>query len=91
MSLSLLLFCLVATLSPGPNNIMMMASGLNFGIRASIPHLLGVCVGVPAVFLAVGLGFAFFLEQFAAINTLIKCIGVVYLSYLAWQLAFFAH
>lgn len=42
---SICLFAATAALTPGPNNIMLMASGLNFGVRASMPHLLGICLG----------------------------------------------
>jgi len=45
--LPILLFAISAAITPGPNNIMLMASGLNFGIRKSIPHLLGVAIGFP--------------------------------------------
>lgn len=54
--LAVLLFCISSMVTPGPNNIMIMSSGLNFGIKPSLPHYLGICFGLPAMVLAVGLG-----------------------------------
>ncbi len=47
---------MVMTITPGPNNIMILSSGLNLGIRRSIPHLFGIAVGFPVMLVAVGLG-----------------------------------
>ena len=51
-------FCFVTCFTPGPNNTMLMASGLNFGIARTLPHLLGVSFGFPVMVFAVGLGVA---------------------------------
>ena len=85
--MSFLLFVVSAAFTPGPNNIMIMASGLNHGVRASIPHLLGIALGVPTMFLAVGFGLAYAFEQIPWLHALIQVLGVAYLIYLAWLIA----
>ena len=62
--LSILLFALSTSITPGPNNIMIMTSGLNHGVKNSIPHLLGICFGFPVMVILVGLGIGVFFERF---------------------------
>jgi len=80
-------FALSSTITPGPNNIMMMSSGVNYGIRASVAHLCGICLGFPAMVLLVGLGFGLVFTTFPWLHTVIKVVGVVYLLWLAWKIA----
>ena len=54
--IAILLFAFVATITPGPNNIMVTASGANFGYVRTIPHLLGISIGFPIMLAAVGFG-----------------------------------
>ena len=60
MTLDLLLalsaFALVTVITPGPNNLMLLASGANFGLRRSVPHMMGIGIGFPLMVLLVGLG-----------------------------------
>ena len=84
---SIFLFAATAALTPGPNNIMLMASGLNFGVRASMPHLLGICIGFPVMVILIGLGLGFIFARYPACHLVIKIIGVAYLFYLAWRMA----
>lgn len=84
---SIFLFAATAALTPGPNNIMLMASGLNFGVRASIPHLLGVCIGFPVMVILIGLGLGVIFARYPACHLAVKMIGVAYLFYLAWRMA----
>ncbi len=84
---SFFLFVVSAAFTPGPNNIMIMSSGLNHGVRASLPHLLGICFGVPTMFLAVGFGLGYIFERYSAVHQIIQLIGIVYLIYLAWLIA----
>ena len=84
---SFLLFAFTAAITPGPNNIMIMASGLNFGLRASLPHLLGISLGVPAMLLMVGIGAGYLFERYPLLHEIIKIAGVLYLLYLAWLIA----
>lgn len=83
----LILFALVAAFTPGPNNIMIMASGLNHGPRSSMPHYFGICLGFPAMFFAVGFGLGFFFEAYPPLHLVIKIVGTLYLLYLAWLIA----
>jgi threonine/homoserine/homoserine lactone efflux protein len=84
---SLIPFAVAAAFTPGPNNIMIMASGLNFGWRASMPHFFGICFGFPSMFLAVGFGLGYLFERFELLHQLIQIVGIFYLLYLAWRIA----
>ncbi|MDG1473351.1 MAG: LysE family translocator, partial [Porticoccaceae bacterium] len=84
---AILLFTSAAGITPGPNNIMIMASGVNFGVKRSCPHLLGITIGVPIMVLAVGLGFNLVLQNYPLLHQVIKVFGIGYLLYLAWLIA----
>lgn len=84
---SLFLFTFVAGITPGPNNMMLMASGLNHGVKKSIPHYLGVCLGFPVMVAIVGFGMGGLLFKYPAIYLYLKIFGVTYLLYLAWKIA----
>jgi len=84
---ALILFAFSSAFTPGPNNIMMMASGLNFGVRASLPHWFGIIIGVPTMFFAVGFGLGYLFETYPLLHQLIKIVGIAYLLYLAWLVA----
>ena len=83
----LIIFAVSAAFTPGPNNIMIMASGVNFGLRASIPHVLGICFGFPTMFLATGFCLGALFIAYPIFHQTIKVVGLAYLSYLAWQIA----
>lgn len=85
--LAILIFAISSTVTPGPNNIMIMTSGLNFGIKRSMPHLMGICLGFPLMVAAVGLGFGTLFEKFPILHEAIKILGVAYLLYLSWLVA----
>lgn len=84
---ALLLFVVVTLITPGPNNAMLMASGLNYGFRRGLPHLFGVALGFGVMVLAVGLGLGALIEAFPVIYVVLKYLGAAYLLYLAWQIA----
>lgn len=90
-SLSLLgplaLFALVSSITPGPNNVMLAASGLNFGFRRSMPHLLGVNLGFTLMIFLVGVGLGSVFQQVPQLYTVLKYLGAAYLLYLAWKIA----
>jgi threonine/homoserine/homoserine lactone efflux protein len=86
-SIALLVFALTASITPGPNNIMIMTSGLNFGIRQSMQHFLGICFGFPTMVLLVGIGFSVIFEMYPLLHLIIKLLGIIYLLYLAWKIA----
>jgi len=81
------LFCFSTSITPGPNNIMLMSSGVNYGVKKSIPHLLGINIGFPLMIVAIGLGLGSILLSFPAIYPVIKTLGVLYLLFLAWKIA----
>jgi len=83
----LFIFALTATATPGPNNMMMLSSGLNFGVRASVPHYLGICLGFPMMVLGVGVGVSYLFVRFPALHSVIQGISIIYLFYIAWNIA----
>jgi threonine/homoserine/homoserine lactone efflux protein len=85
--LAIFLFALSAGITPGPNNIMLMSSGMNFGIKRSLPHVAGVCIGFTLMVILVGLGFSVIFERFPILHEVIKVLGLVYLLYLSWLIA----
>ncbi|EHK9018818.1 LysE family translocator [Vibrio vulnificus] len=84
---AVVLFAVSSSVTPGPNNIMVMTSGLNFGVKKSLPLLTGICVGFTVMLLLVGLGFAQLFVTFPSLHLIIKCVGVLYLLYLAYLIA----
>ena len=80
-------FCFVTCFTPGPNNAMLMASGLNFGIRRTVPHMLGVAIGFPVMVFGVGLGIAQLFTAVPALYALLKAISIAYLLWLAFKIA----
>ena len=85
--LTIILFAIATCVTPGPNNTMIMTSGLNYGIQRSLPHYLGIILGFPAMVVAVGLGLASLFEQYAVLHLLLKVAGASYLTFLAWKIA----
>ncbi|MCT6699740.1 LysE family translocator [Rheinheimera sp. 4Y26] len=84
---AVLFFAFSSTITPGPNNIMMMSSGVNYGVKASLPHLFGICIGFPLMVLMIGLGFGVVLSNQPWLHLTIKVLGVLYLCWLAWKIA----
>ena len=85
--LALALFAFVSSITPGPNNLMLMASGANFGFRRTIPHMLGVALGFVFMVLLVGAGLVQVFDAYPISYTVLKVGSVVYLLYLAWKIA----
>lgn len=80
-------FALVTVITPGPNNLMLMTSGANFGFRRSIPHMLGVGLGFPMMIVPVGLGVMQVFDLWPLSYTILKVLSVAYMLYLAWRIA----
>ena len=91
LSLDLLLgfalFALVTSITPGPNNTMLLASGVNFGFNRTIPHMLGITCGFFSLVLAVGLGLGAMFQTYPLFYTILRYAGAAYLLYLAWKIA----
>lgn len=83
----LILFALACCITPGPNNIMLTASGANFGFRRTIPHIIGIVAGVAVLMTLTGAGLGVIFSRFPQIQLVLKVIGAAYLLYLAWKIA----
>ena len=80
-------FAFVSSVTPGPNNMMLLASGVNFGFRRTVPHMLGIGFGFASLLLGVGFGLGALLTAFPALHLALKLAGGTYLLYLAWRIA----
>lgn len=85
LAIALFVFALSAT--PGPNNVMLTAAGANFGLRRTVPHLLGVSTGLGALIALVAMGLGSLLTRYPAMHVALQIAGSVYLLYLAWRIA----
>ena len=83
----LIVFAVSAAFTPGPNNVMLAASGANFGYRRTLPHILGITAGFPVLTLAVGLGLAQVFAAYPLLHPLLKASGMAYLLFMAWKVA----
>lgn len=85
--LALLGFAFVTSVTPGPNNMMLLASGVNFGFRRTVPHMLGISAGHSLMVFLVGLGIAGLFRAFPLSVTMLKVVSVGYMLWLAWKIA----
>jgi len=85
--LPLCTFVAVSSITPGPNNTMILASGLNYGFVRSLPHLFGITCGFTFMIFATGMGLHVVFEQVPMLQTILKYGGALYLLWLAWKLA----
>jgi threonine/homoserine/homoserine lactone efflux protein len=86
--LPLLGYVVVSAVTPGPNNLMVLQSGANFGLRATIPHILGISLGFPVMIVAIGFGLQYVFDAYPVVHAVLKWITFAYLLWLAWQIAF---
>jgi threonine/homoserine/homoserine lactone efflux protein len=84
---ALIAFAFVSSITPGPNNLMLMASGANFGFARTIPHMLGVGIGFVFMVVVVGAGLAQLFDAFPASYDILKAVSILYLLYLAYKIA----
>lgn len=84
---ALVAFAFITVITPGPNNLMLMASGANFGFRRTIPHMLGIGLGMPMMVVLVGIGIMQVFDRWPVSYTVLKVLSVAYLLYLAWKIA----
>ncbi len=85
--LAFALFAFVSSITPGPNNLMLLASGANFGFRASVPHVLGITSGFMLLVASVGFGLAAVFSRWPWAYDAMRWIGAAYLLVLAWRIA----
>ncbi|RMQ42802.1 LysE family transporter [Pseudomonas cichorii] len=84
--LSFLLFAFVSSITPGPTNILVLSNSARYGLRASLPIILGACMGAAGLVLAVGTGVGRSLVQIPGAQTVMSIIGVTWLTWLAWKI-----
>ncbi len=84
--LALLVYALVSSITPGPNNLMLLTSGVNFGFLRTIPHMLGIGFGFLMLLLGVGFGLGAILTAYPSLHTALKVAGGAYMLYLAWKI-----
>lgn len=85
--LALFGFTFATSITPGPNNLMLLASGLNHGIKRSLPHYFGIAIGFMLMSVLIGLGFGALFVEFPGAFLVIKVLGISYLLFLAWKIA----
>ena len=85
--LSIALFWFVAAYTPGPNNVVASYSGFNFGIKKTIPHILGVTFGFTSLVLLLTIGLINIFKLFPIIQVIIRYLGTIFLIYLAYKIA----
>lgn len=85
--LALIGFAFATSITPGPNNMMLFASGVNFGFRRTVPHMVGIGAGFLSLLLGVGLGLGAVLAAFPPLFIGLKIAGGLYLVWIAWKLA----
>lgn len=84
---ALVAFSFVSSVTPGPNNVLLWASGASFGVKRTLPHVLGTAVGIGAMALAVSVGADAMIAAVPSVATVMKLGGTAYLVWLAWQIA----
>ncbi len=84
---ALAIFAMGTSITPGPNNLMLMASGANFGFQRTIPHMLGISIGHGFMIVVIGLGLIQLFEAFPLLHTVMQVLSVAYLLFLAWKIA----
>jgi threonine/homoserine/homoserine lactone efflux protein len=85
--IAFVMFATVMFFTPGPNNIMLLASGLHFGFRRTVPHIAGITIGFAFMVGSVGLGLGTIFIAYPVLQTILKYAGAAYLIYLAAAIA----
>lgn len=85
--LALAIFCVVSTVTPGPNNMMLLSSGATFGFRRTLAHMLGISIGCVIMVLLLGFGLAGLVMREPRLFTALHILSTGYLLYLAWRIA----
>jgi threonine/homoserine/homoserine lactone efflux protein len=80
-------FAFATSITPGPNNMMLFASGVNFGFRRTIPHMFGIGAGFFTLLLGVGFGLGALLESFPVLEIAFKVASGAYMLWIAWKIA----
>jgi len=86
MILAFAMFAFVASITPGPNNLLLLSAGVNHGFKSSVPLILGINIGFFVLLTAVGLGLSQIFTHLPSSFIFLKFAGATYLVYLAWSL-----
>ncbi len=86
MIISLIIFAIGSSLAPGPSNIILLSSGLNFGYKRTIPHILGVMFSFPLMIVLMGLGLEVVFKTYPVILDIVKYIGIAYLAFVSFKI-----
>ncbi|MCZ4336433.1 LysE family translocator [Shewanella colwelliana] len=81
------LFCATMTITPGPNNVLLATSGANYGVKKTVPHVVGIRIGSSSLHLAMLLGLGALFQQWPQLHTGLKYLSLIYLLYLALKIA----
>ena len=84
--LALAAYCVATSVTPGPNNMILAASGATFGVRRTVPNLLGILVGFGSLLLLAGIGGEALMRAVPMLETVLKFAGVTYMLYLSWKI-----
>jgi threonine/homoserine/homoserine lactone efflux protein len=87
MIAALFSFALVSSITPGPNNIMLAVSGVNFGLRRTLPQMFGIFTGLMLIVIAIGLGLGFVFSHYPLVRGALRIGGIIYTLWLAWKVA----
>jgi len=87
MLLSIISFAFATAMTPGPNNFMLLSSGLTFGYKKTLAHIVGVMVGFPMMIIAVGLGMGTVFDMYPSLYDVLKVVGIGYLVWMAYKIA----
>jgi threonine/homoserine/homoserine lactone efflux protein len=85
--IALVTFAFVTSITPGPNNMLLLASGANFGFRRTLPHMLGISFGHALMVMLLGFGLAQVFHAVPPLMTALKVLSVAYMLWLAWKIA----
>jgi threonine/homoserine/homoserine lactone efflux protein len=84
---ALVWFVFVNSVTPGPNNIMLATSGVNFGVARTLPQMAGIFSGVVMITIAIGLGLGSIFSEYPLVRDVLRVLGVAYILWLAWKIA----
>lgn len=84
---AIILFVIATCVTPGPNNVMLMSSGANYGVGRTMRHVAGINIGFPLMLMAVGVGAGAIFQEYPWLHEVLQIVGAIYLLILAYQIA----
>jgi threonine/homoserine/homoserine lactone efflux protein len=85
--LAIALFCFASCATPGPNNLMLLTSGVNYGFKRTLPHMMGINIGFGVMVFLIGLGLAQLFQIYPSLHTTMKWGSIAFMLYLSWKIA----